>query len=170
MEMNYCRRCGTSLTHASAHTYKCANGHTLYVNASPAAGIFLVNNRDEVVVAIRAIDPGKGGFDCPGGFLDGAETLEEALTREVQEEIGISPDQYDTPKFLASGIDPYEFNGETRNVLSCIFWARLRENVELKPQDDIAAAQLTPLKDLEPSKFFFPAVQQGAAKLKELLS
>ena len=170
MEINFCRRCGAALTHQQAHIYRCANGHTLYVNSSPAVGIFLVNERDEVVVAVRAIDPGKGKFDAPGGFLDSSETLEAAITREVQEEIGVSPESYDPPQCLASGIDPYEFKGETQDVLASIFWARLHAGAELNPQDDVASVELVPLKDLNPADFFFPAVRQGAEKLKELLS
>lgn len=170
MEMNFCRRCGAVLTQDQGHVYKCANGHTLYLNSSPAVGIFLVNDADEVVVVIRRIEPGKGRFDSPGGFCDGNETLEQAIAREVQEEIGIAPDAYDPPQFIASGIDLYNFGGETVNVISSIFWARFHTGLEFKPQDDVASVTLFPLKDLNPADFYFPAVRQGAEKLKGLLS
>lgn len=170
MEMNFCRRCGGALTHQQAHIYKCVNDHTLYANASPAVGIFLVNERDEVLVAIRGIEPGKGRFDSPGGYLDGSETLEQAIAREVQEEIGISPASYDPPQFIMSGIDLYDFAGETVNVVSSMFWARFHTDLKFNAQDDVASVTLIRLIDLNPADFYFPAVRQGAEQLKEMLS
>lgn len=73
MEMNYCRRCGHTLTNVERHVYQCDNGHTLFANASPAVGVLFMNNEKEVLIATRSIDPGKGNLDMPGGFCDGAE-------------------------------------------------------------------------------------------------
>ena len=44
--------------------------------------------QDEVLVAVRARNPGKGLLDLPGGFVDPGESLEVALYRELQEELG----------------------------------------------------------------------------------
>jgi 8-oxo-dGTP diphosphatase len=37
----------------------------------------------------RCVDPSKGAWDLPGGFIDAAETAEEAVAREIKEETGL---------------------------------------------------------------------------------
>ena len=167
--MKFCRRCGAALARKTNHSFVCKNGHIIYLNAAPAVGIFLVNADKEILIAKRAIEPCKGSLDSPGGFCDGAETLETALARELQEEIGISPASYSQPQFLSSGIDNYDFGGETLLNLSVMFWARIQPGVSLKPADDVAAVSFVPYDQLDISSIAFPAVRQAARVLQTIL-
>jgi ADP-ribose pyrophosphatase YjhB (NUDIX family) len=126
MEMNYCRRCGARLTNTENHVYNCENDHILFANASPATGVLFVNDNKEVLVAVRAQDPGKGRLDMPGGFCDGEEAFEHAIVREMNEELGISPDDYENLEFLLSYNDTYDYKGERLPVLCGVFTARLK--------------------------------------------
>ena len=47
-------------------------------------------------------------LDLPGGFVDENERLEEALQREVKEELGISIDNW---KYLTSQANRYLYKG-----------------------------------------------------------
>ena len=170
MEMNYCRRCGASLTKQLTHMYSCSNNHHIYVNPACAVGVFLLNERDEVAVAIRAENPGAGTFDAPGGFVDDGETLEHAITRELREETGLESDQYSTPQYLCSGFDKYEFAHEYISVTGSMFWARLVPGVPLAPHDDVAEIRFIPLAKLAPETFFFSGVQDGVRALIKTLS
>src|SRR5687768_1097546 len=87
VEMNFCRRCGARLTRKGP-AYNCEQGHLIFCNAAPAVGVVLTNDKNEVLILERAIDPGKGMLDIPGGFCDGSESLEDATVRELQEEVG----------------------------------------------------------------------------------
>ncbi len=170
MEMNFCRRCSSELSQINGHVYKCANGHTLFANPSPAVAIWLVNDKDEVLVAERGINPGIGMLDAPGGFIDGdAETFEQAVAREVEEEVGIAPNQYEQPIFLVSSIDHYEYGNELIPVLSGVYWARLKDTVNVKPQDDVSAARFTPINEINLKEVFFQSARDGLMKLKSLL-
>ena len=140
-EMNYCRRCGSALMNKNGHIFICKNGHTIYANSSPAVALLLFNNKGEVVVLKRAINPGIGKLDFPGGFCDGNEPLQEAIYRETKEEIGVEPHHYAELQFLSSGIDAYELAGETLPVVSAIFTARCTQNVTLTAADDAASAE-----------------------------
>lgn len=49
----------------------------------------IVFKGDRVLLAKRGQDPGKGLWTLPGGVVELGETLEEALMREIKEEISI---------------------------------------------------------------------------------
>lgn len=51
------------------------------------SGIIL--NGDQVLLVKRAKFPGKGFWSLPGGRVEFGETLEQALIRELKEELGI---------------------------------------------------------------------------------
>lgn len=55
-----------------------------------AVGV-IINNRQEVLIAKRAEDLHQGGlWEFPGGKVEQNETVEEALSRELNEELGIT--------------------------------------------------------------------------------
>lgn len=168
VEMQFCRRCGTKLTQQqpNSHVFKCEQDHILFANADPAVGVALYNDQGEVIVLERGIDPGKGRLDLPGGFCDGAETLETACARELREEVGISPDQYEALEYVTSGIDMYDFKGETLQVLSVIFKARLKGPVEPKADDDAASAEFVRLQDIDLEKVYFPSIRLALSKMR----
>ena len=51
------------------------------------AGIAIIPWEDGLVLARRSIDPGYGLWVAPGGFVDVGERVEEAVIREVREEV-----------------------------------------------------------------------------------
>ena len=53
------------------------------------AVIALVLHEDRVLLIQRAVDPGKGEWSLPGGYMDAGEMPQEALQRELQEEVGL---------------------------------------------------------------------------------
>ncbi len=165
--MNYCRRCGTPLTHQNDHVYKCANGHILFANASPAAGVWLINQNNEVLVAIRGIDPGKGRMDTPGGFNDGAETSFDCATRELQEELGLTPDQYTPLEYLHEALDTYPYQGETFDVLTTIYTAHLVGDPTITPTDDVEKAIFMNIADINPDDIYLPAPRAAFIKLRD---
>lgn len=68
-------------------------GWRWYANPLPAAAVLLERGSAEdepsILLLRRAVDPGRGAWDLPAGFLDAGESFEEAARREAQEESGI---------------------------------------------------------------------------------
>jgi len=138
MEVTFCRRCAAPLTKLSESAYECSNGHKLFYDASPAAACVLVTPEGKLVLTVRALDPGKGKNSLFGGFADIGESLEQALARELQEEAGLVPGDYETPQYLGSAPDVYEWEGNSTRVLSALYMVQLKPGAKLQPADDVA--------------------------------
>lgn len=54
----------------------------------PAVGAVVVKGRD-VLLIVRGKDPGRGRWSIPGGAILLGETLEQAVVREITEEVSI---------------------------------------------------------------------------------
>jgi NAD+ diphosphatase len=85
----YCSSCGSKTVHSKTETAKeCLNcKRIIYPAASPAA-IVLVTNRDKILLA-RSHHFRPGLYSALAGFIEPAETAEQAVHREVMEEVGI---------------------------------------------------------------------------------
>lgn len=85
----FCGRCGTATTEADDERAKrCPScGATFFPSASPAV-IVAVTRGDRLLLAHNK-DWRSSMFSLLAGFLDPGETLEQAVAREVREEVGI---------------------------------------------------------------------------------
>lgn len=91
--ISYCGHCGLPLTKQDDTHHICANGHIVYNNPRGAVCALILNeNRTEVLLGVRGVEPRKGYLDPIGGFMDYGEDALECVTREVQEETGLSVD------------------------------------------------------------------------------
>ena len=71
-----------------------------------------------MLLLVRAKDPGKGMYGLPGGFVDAGETAEEALQREVLEEVQLNVTSY---RYLVSYPNEYNFKGFVLPVTDIFF-------------------------------------------------
>ena len=168
LEMNFCRRCGAKLSHDGAHIYSCSNGHTMFANASPTVAIFFVDNERNITLSRRGIEPGKGMLDSFGGFLDGLETAEAAVTRELREETSLEPSDYEPPVFFGTATAPYRYQNEDRPIISLMYWSRLKPGPQPKALDDVAEIVTLPINDVKLDDIYNEDVKTGFLTLKEM--
>jgi NAD+ diphosphatase len=91
----YCGRCGT-VTHSinAGHTLKCSSeacGLSHFPRLDPAI-IVLVTDGERVLMGRQAAWPA-GRYSTLAGFVEWAESIEEAVVREVREETGVVIDE-----------------------------------------------------------------------------
>jgi ADP-ribose pyrophosphatase YjhB (NUDIX family) len=94
--LKYCSRCGTELRFGSVEgedrdRLACLScGHIAYVNPRLVVTAIPVTDGGRVVLLRRGIEPGRGSWAQPGGFLEVDETVTEAAVRETLEETGLT--------------------------------------------------------------------------------
>lgn len=83
----------------------------------------IVNSKQKILLIKRAINPCKGYWALPGGYLDWDETAAQAASREVMEETGLAVPSNDL-HFLHIMSDPTRDPDGRQNV-ELAFWARV---------------------------------------------
>jgi ADP-ribose pyrophosphatase YjhB (NUDIX family) len=93
--LNYCSRCGAKLEFGlvdgeDRERMTCAVcGYIAYVNPRLVVTAIPVTDEGRVILLRRGIEPGRGLWAQPGGFLEVDETVSEAAIRETFEETGL---------------------------------------------------------------------------------
>lgn len=91
--IKYCPVCGTGLSLKKVEDRKravCpACGWINYENPLPCAAALVRNSEGEILLVKRGVEPGKGEWALPSGFIEIDETPERACLRELKEETGL---------------------------------------------------------------------------------
>ena len=88
----FCPLCGGRLEHRVIQPKEparlvCRECSFVFYLDPKLAGIAIIPWEGGIVLARRAIEPGYGLWVAPGGFVDVGERVEEAVVREVREEV-----------------------------------------------------------------------------------
>lgn len=164
LKIQYCPHCGQSgFKSEKGHRWQCpACGFEYFHNvASAVAGMLICG--DQVLLAQRKFDPGKGLWDLPGGFVDYDESLEQAMAREAKEELGVSGLTW---QYLVSFPNRYLYKGVLYRTQDAFFKAEVAQRLTVQPQDDVAEALWVPIADISLEEVAFSSVRQALAQLQ----
>ena len=162
----FCPKCGgKTLLIVSQKECRCDCGFHFFQNVA-AAVMVAICWQDEVLVAVRARNPGKGLLDLPGGFVDPGESLEGALVRELQEELELDVSAHPCT-YLGSFPNIYPYDGITYHTCDTFFAIRLSEKPFIQPADDVAACQWLKIRDVPLSRFAFESTRTAMARLQQ---
>ena len=133
-------------------------GFEFWQNSKPAVAAVIVEKGSGgpcVLLTRRGIDPFKGWWDLPGGFLDNGEQPLDGLARELREELGVTAGN---PRLVGADVDEYpreDIAEEARFVLGLFYRCDLAPDALLVPADDVVEAVWFPLSAL-PRDIAFP--------------
>ncbi|HUU55040.1 MAG TPA: NUDIX hydrolase [Armatimonadota bacterium] len=165
MPYTFCPNCGSGLairTIDGKDRRACPQCEFVdYENPRPCVGV-LVIDRGKVLLVARAIEPFKGYWDIPGGFLDSDEHPADAAKREMMEETGLLVEPVEVLDFW---VDVY--GEETFHTLNICYLARLAGG-EAKAGSDATRVEWFPLDALPPN-IAFNWERQALEKLRDRL-
>ncbi|KAF0237340.1 MAG: mutT family [Prolixibacteraceae bacterium] len=134
--LKFCPKCGSpDFNIAGERSLKCQScGFHLYVNASAAVAALVTDGNGRLMMVKRGIEPNYGKLDLPGGFVDHHESVEDAVKRELIEELGM---KVISMKYISSAPNEYIFSGFSVFTIDLAFEVIPDSINNLKPMDDI---------------------------------
>jgi 8-oxo-dGTP diphosphatase len=99
-----CPRCTAALELAQGRAQCPECGSVYYANSAPAVE-GLLERGGKVLLTKRGIDPRRGYWDLPGGFLEEGEEPLAGLRRELREETGL---EVEPLEWLGTHLEPYD--------------------------------------------------------------
>ena len=149
--LEFCSNCGEKNHYGyidGNNRYHCTKCETIYYeNPKPTATLICPRGK-EILLVKRAVEPGKGLWGLPGGFLENGETLEMGAQRELMEETKLKGE---VKEILGTCS---HFNSIFGDILLIGLVVHITDWSTLEAGDDAAEAELFHLQDMP--KLAFP--------------
>jgi ADP-ribose pyrophosphatase YjhB (NUDIX family) len=173
MRYSFCPVCGKAIGERGRDVLVCGTcGYRFFLNTKPCVGAIVlrgVNGGRQILLTRRAIQPHKGEWDLPGGFLGNGEHPEDALKRELREELGVT---VFNPRFLTFKTDEYpreDIAEEARFVISLFYFCEIPDGAEMTPADDVSEVGWFPFFAL-PFELAFNANQMALLEARAAIA
>ncbi|MEH0156764.1 NUDIX domain-containing protein [Limibacter armeniacum] len=135
----YCPSCSKpTIFFQNYGAFECEECHfQLFINASAAVAAFILNEEGELLMAKRKHDPQAGTLDLPGGFVEVMEPAEDAVKREIMEELNLEVTHLE---YFGSFPNEYLYKGMTYHTLDLAFVCKVKTFEGMQVNDDVADA------------------------------
>lgn len=136
----YCPRCRAA-TRGDEQRVECPEcGFVAYANPVPTATAVIADSEGRVLLGRRALEPDKGLWDLPGGFVDEGEHPLDALKRELREETAL---EIEPGEFLGIWMDRYGYDAPSASTLN-LYWTAQVVAGDARAADDVAELRWFP--------------------------
>lgn len=130
----HCPRCAAALEQQVGRASCLACGFVAYASSSPCTCALVADAGGRLLLARRAVEPYRGRWDVPGGFLEEHELPLDGLRRELREETGL---EVEPLEFAGAWVDRYGEGPDAGSTLNLCWHARVLAG-EARPADDVA--------------------------------
>jgi NADH pyrophosphatase NudC (nudix superfamily) len=132
---------------------------TYYHNIAAAVAIVFTFD-DKILFTVRNVDPDKGKWDLPGGFIDPAENAEAAACREIKEELGIDVFPSDL-KYITTSPNNYLYKNVPYRTVDIFYECPLQSDmISINAEDEIQELIWVNRKDIDLEKIGFISIRK----------
>lgn len=162
----FCPKCGNdSFEEDSFKSFCCSKcSFRIFLNAGAAVIAIIRNDKNEVLFTVRRHDPSAGMLDFPGGFVDYEENAEEALIREVREELNL---KITDMSYLLSIPNIYEYEGVLYHTLDLAFICKVETFNDIRTDDDVSDFKFIPIDKISIDEVGLRSAKEIVRILKE---
>ena len=157
----FCPKCGGLLTKKTKTLFICNRcGFHFYQNPKPSNALIAMTGDKQVLLVKRKLNPKKGFWDLPGGFIDLNENIEDSLIREIKEELGITLSRF---KYFNSYYDIYRYQKIPFPAICAVFITTLslEKIAQIKVGDDIKEYKLFSISKIPFDRVAFPSMKMA---------
>lgn len=162
----FCPRCGVARAPASqgARPLRCeACDFLFFFNPAVAVAALIVRDDGKALFIRRATEPAKGRLALVGGFVDVGESAEQALRREVREEVQLELDQV---QWLSSHPNDYAYHGTIYPVVDLVFLARTADHERAAALDGVASFEWVDPQVVDLDDLAFPSMRDAVTRIR----
>ncbi len=157
----FCPSCAsTHFTFPDNRRFFCEDcGFTYYHNIAAAVAI-VFTFEDKVLFTVRNVDPDKGKWDLPGGFIDPNETAEAAACREIKEELGLVISNSDL-KYITTSPNHYLYKNVPYRTMDIFYECALPSDViNVAAEDEIQELVWVKRSEIDLEKIGFVSIRK----------
>jgi mutator protein MutT len=160
----FCPRCASiGEFNSNNFSFKCSIcGFHFFLNSAAAVTALIFNEKSEILMVRRGIEPSIGALDLPGGFIDPGESAEFALLREVKEELDLEVDNF---MYYGSFPNRYQYSGTIVFTVDFAFKCEIINFENLKFRDDISGIEFWKPEDINLDEVPFQSVRNILTQL-----
>ena len=155
--LKFCPRCSGQFIPQHDFSFICeACGLHFFSNACAAVCALILDSEGKLLITKRAKEPKKGMLDLPGGFVNPLESVEDALRRELHEELGVAVSD---ARYLCSFPNRYVYSGLTYFTIDLAFICSIDDISGIKPADDVEDAFFVEPEKINPEEIAFESIK-----------
>ena len=162
----YCPNCGSQhLIYENNFKLHCSDcDFVLYHNIAAAVAV-IFKYENQILFTVRNVDPDKGKWDLPGGFIDPEETAEEAACREIKEELGLSIQPSDL-KYHTTAPNNYLYRNVAYRTMDIFFECELdTKHIQIAAADEINQLLWVNQSDIDLNQIGFSSIRKVIGEL-----
>lgn len=157
--IKYCLRCGCAdfMTTDNGRSFHCEEcGFDYFINNSAAVACLILDSKGRLLLCRRAEEPQAGKLDLPGGFVEPMETAEDAVKREIKEELNVN---ITSQTYLTSFPNEYVYSGFSVFTMDMAFLCKVDTLNGLIAGDDISSVEFYRAEEINMDELYSDSIR-----------
>ena len=157
----YCPNCKSeNIEFPDNRRFYCHDCNFTYYHNIAAAVAIVFTFKDKVLFTVRNVDPDKGKWDLPGGFIDPGENAEAAACREIKEELGLNI-QPDDLEYITTSPNNYLYKNVPYRTMDIFYECPLQTDViKIAAEDEIQELIWVKRSEINVNQIGFVSIQK----------